>query len=244
MNTKPDENYLSHDEIALHRMSCFHRASVESVVNGSSLLTKSVNGVLVIHLIPQNSVMDQIRFEASQLKMYGNQIPLIGGYTAQSRFNVDGYLNQSSRADNVRAYTQVFRDGRLEAVGTNISYPVYEQNENSPLALRDGLLEHQVFEIIKCYLSFCNSLNIEQPIWMYSALIDCEGTRICTDRAFRDLSDCSIDRSPAFLPEIKLSVSDCNSIKGIQPWCDYLWQSVGFERSFSFDNNGNWRERR
>lgn len=244
MNTKPDKNYLSHDEIALHRMSCFHRESVGSVVNGSSLLTKSVNGVLVIHLIPQNSVMNQTRIEAAQLEKYGNRIPLIGGYTAQSRFNVDGYLNHSSRADNVRAYTQVFRDGRLEAVGTNISYPVDERNENSPLALRDGFLEHQVFEIIKCYFSFCNSLNIEQPIWMYSALIDCEGIGICNDRAFRELSEFSIDRSPAYLPEIKLDPSDCNSIKGIQLWCDYLWQSVGFERSFSFDNDGNWRERR
>lgn len=244
MNTKPDENYLSHDEIALHRMSCFHRESVESVVNGSSLLTKSINGVLVIHLIPQNSVMNQIRYEAAQLKKYGNRIPLIGGYTAQSRFNVDGYLNHSSRADEVRAYTQIFRDGRLEAMGTNISFPVDNQNENSPLALRDGILEEQVFEIIKYYLSFCNSLKIEQPMWMFSALVDCKGIRICTDRAFHDLSEYSIDRSPLFLPEIKIDPNDFKSIKGIQPWCDYLWQSVGFERSFSFDNDGNWRERR
>jgi len=61
---------------------------------------------------------------------------------------------------------------------------------------------------------------------------------------FRDMSDHEIDRSPVFFPEVEIGALDAEPMKFLRPWCDILWQACGMERSFSFDKEGNWRERR
>lgn len=41
------------------------------------------------------------------------------------------FLNQSGHQENVRAYSQLFRDGRLQCVMSDVGYPV---NQHSPSA--------------------------------------------------------------------------------------------------------------
>ena len=61
---------------------------------------------------------------------------------------------------------------------------------------------------------------------------------------FREVSGHDIDRSPVFLPDIEITTLDADPLKLLRPWCDTLWQACGTERSFNFDQQGNWRERR
>ena len=53
------------------------------------------------------------------------------------------------------------------------------------------------------------------------------------------------DRLPAaFFPEVEIGSLDEEPVKLLRPWCDTLWQACGMERSFNFDQEGKWRERR
>jgi hypothetical protein len=138
----------------------------------------------------------------------------------------------------------MYRDGRLEAAMPEVSFPLDRQKKDGAHCLRDSICEQAVFNTVAGYLQFCKALGLEAPVQMFSALLGCEGVHICTDMAFQDLSEHAIDRSPVFLPDIEITALDAEPVKVLRPWCDALWQACGMERSFSFDQNGNWRERR
>ena len=235
--------WLSEEELLFHRMVTFHRDRVEAVAANAKAFTKQGKGFLVIHLIPVQSVASRGRFESTKLKEFGSKIYPLGDRGGQSRFNVDGLMNYDGR-EELRAYSQVYRDGRVEAVMSDAAYPLDRQQSEGRFVLRDIICERGAFDLVRSYLAFCKSMEIVTPIWMFSALVDCQGVRILTDRSWRDVSQHSIDRSPAYLPELEVTTVDAKVESLLQPWCDSLWQSSGLERSYSYDEQGNWHERR
>lgn len=237
--------WLSEDEVLHHRMESFHRQRVEAVNGENSLLTVRGGGILVLHLIPQSCVFGRARFDGAKLKEHGNSVHAPGsrGSYSYSRLNVDGVLNYEGR-ESVRAYSQLFRDGRLEAAMPEVSFPLERQQKNGVHCLRDSTCEQAVFNTVGSYLRFCKGIGLEAPIWMFSALVGCKGVRICTDMSFHDMSEYAIDRSPVWFPAVEIASLDVEPMKLLRPWCDILWQACGMERSFSFDQEGKWRERR
>ena len=235
--------WLTEDEALLHRMEAFHRQRVEAIASGQSLLGKCNSGVLVVHMIPRSCLRDRTRFEGAKLKEHGNLVPPLGGRGGYARFNVDGLLNYDGH-QSLRAYSQLYRDGRLESVMAEVAFPMDRQQKNSVHCLRDSICEQAVFTTAAGYFRFCKALGLAAPLQMFSALVGCEGVRIWTDMTFREVSEHGIDRSPAFLPDIEITTLDDEPLKLLLPWCDTLWQACGMERSFNFDQQGNWRERR
>jgi hypothetical protein len=235
---KSQVNWLSKEELIFHRMEKFHRERVDNLANGKAPLSKHVNGTLVVHLIPQACVISRNQFEGAKLKEHGRATRPLGGGGANSRFNVDGLLSYDGQRE-IMAYTQVFRDGRVEAAMTDIGY-----KENGFCAIRDMICEQAVFSLVGSYLQFCEAIGLETPITMLSALIDCVGIRFKMHPRFPDFSDNAIDRSPAFLPELKLPKLDIKPANFLRPWCDTFWQAGGLECSLNYDGDGNWHQRR
>ena len=87
---------------------------MDALAAGRSPLDKPEGGILVLHLIPRSCAQGRCRFDGAKLKEHGGTFPALGEGVGYSRFNVDGLLNYDGR-EQVRAYSQLFRDGRLEA---------------------------------------------------------------------------------------------------------------------------------
>src|SRR5437899_1662940 len=109
-----DQPWLSEDEMLFQRMETFHRQRVEVVASEDSPLAVRGGGILVLHLIPRSCVQGRTRFDGAKLKEHGGGVPPLGGRGGYARFNVDGLLNYDGH-ESIRAYSQLFRDGRLEA---------------------------------------------------------------------------------------------------------------------------------
>jgi hypothetical protein len=223
-------------------MEVFHQQRAEAIASGQSPLGKRDDGILVVHLIPRSCVQGRSRFGGAKLKEHGGSLPALGGRGVSMRFNVDGLLNSPSTGE-YKAYSQLFRDGRLEAAMLAAPLPTGRQRKDSVRCLRDSACEEAVFNTVAGYLQFCKAIGLRVPIQMFSALIGCEGVRICTNTTCNEVSEHAIDRSPAFLPDIEITSLDAEPRAVLRPWCDTLWQACGMERSFSFDKDGNWRER-
>lgn len=234
---------LPREEVIFQRMKDFHVQRVSAVENADVPLQQREGGILVLHLIPESSVFSRSLFDGSTLKEQGTRIRPLGDRGGNTRFNVDGFLSFSGYQE-VRAYSQLFRDGRLESVMSDVGYPVNPQAEKSPYAIRCGLTERSAFEVVHDYLRFCKTIEFVPPVWLFSALVECEGFRMMTDRRFRDLSEKAVDRSPAILPVLKITDFDTAPQQILHPWCDFLWQASGLERSFNYDDEGNWHEPR
>lgn len=236
------QSTLSREEIIFDRMKHFHRDRVSAVLNGEVPLSKRDAGILLLHLIPECCVVRRKALDGPTLKEHGARIRPLGSHGGTTRFNVDGFLNQSGYPE-VHAYSQLFRDGRLESVMSDVGHPVNLHAEKPPYAIRCSLIERGVFEVVHDYLEFSQATDSEPPLWLFSALVECKGFRMARG-VFLDLSDGAVDRSPAFLPELQITDYDTDVQQLLRPWCDTLWQASGLERSFNYDKDGNWHEPR
>jgi hypothetical protein len=145
---------------------------------------------------------------------------------------------------------QLFRDGRLEAVMSEVAYQINRQqfepdqkSANQPRYLRTAVCERAVIKLVKDYVSFCAGIGLHAPITIYSALVGCKGVMFYSEWGHRN-SLGGIDRTPAFLPEVEIASLNTDLMQLLQPWCDTLWQACGLEKSLNFDEAGKWRERR
>lgn len=231
---------LPMEEIIFQSMRDFHIQRVTAVENAGVPLQLRDGGMLVLHLIPESCVSSRSSFDGSALKEHGSRIRPLGDRGGYTRFNVDGFLKYSGHQE-VRAYSQLFRDGRLENVMSDVGYPVHRQAETSPYAIRHGLIERAVCESVSDFRQFCRAVGIEPPVWLFSALVECKGYRMATGR-FGDLSEHAVDRSPAYLPELLIDDFETPLEQRLRLWCDTFWQASGLERSFNYDQDGNWHE--
>ena len=233
---------LPREEVVFQRMKDFHLGRISAIISGKVPLNHREGGILVLHLIPESCVFSRKLLDGNVLKEQGMRIRPLGESGGNTRFNVDGFLNASY--GDTCAYSQLFRDGRLESVMSDVGYPLNSQMNESPYVVRCGLIEQTIFDVVHDYLRFCKNLQFAPPVWLLSALVDCNGFRVMTDRRFHDLSKKAIDRSPAIFPVMEITDFDIEPQELLHPWCDFLWQASGEERSSNYDQNGDWHQPR
>lgn len=223
----------------------FHRDRVEQVASGELRLQQnSDDDCLLTHFLPEEAFSNYRLIDATLLKEVGERIPPLGGRGGYGRFNADGFLNHDGY-DSVDAYSLLYRDGRAEALMPSIRYSLNRENTaEGPFAIRDSCIDEGVLNTTKAYLAATEQLEISSTIWLFSCIIGCRDVHICTDRSFRDLSRHKLDRSPCFLPPLRLERSSEKAGTIVRPWSDHFWQAFGIERSFNFDDNDDLRERR
>jgi hypothetical protein len=233
---------LSREELAFERMKDFHLERVKAVADDNCPLKARDGGILVLHLIPLSSIFGSKSIDGPKLKEHGTRIRPLGNHGGNTRFNVDGFLNRSGY-EETRAYSQLFRDGRLESVMSDVGYPLHSGAKNSPYVVRESLVERAVCVLVADYIRFCEDVGIDAPVWLHSALVECNGFCIARGR-FRDLSETAVDRSPAVLPVLEITNFATDGEQLLQPWCDTFWQACGLERSFNYHPDGRWHEPR
>src|SRR5262249_8112703 len=153
-------------------------------------------------------------------------------------FNLEGWLNYGGYKE-VRTFTQVYRDGRVEAACTRIA-PL--QNDSRRVLL-DPDCELTVMELVCCYQQFCKAVHLEPPFQVFSALTGCRGAKIFVDHRYGELWEIAIDRDSVFLPDITWTDLENNATEAFRPWCDMLAQVFGIEHSPNFSPEGKWHDR-
>jgi len=242
MSTADLSNTLSEAERVLQRMKSFHQERVDAIHKDQSHVQLNDPTRLIAHLIPEESVRAPKSLAAADLMRAGQSLrpfgDLDGGGYRDSRFNADGYLIYSGR-NAVRFYTQLYRNGMYEGVMTEA---VSQKNEAK--TLMENWCEKAILDAMRGYLPFAKALALEQPFWMFAALVGCEGAKLCLSRDWCDLSKHAVDRAIVWLPECKIEAFDTDPEKHLRPMLDVLWNSVGMERAFSYDEQGNRKPRR
>jgi len=237
MTISPNPGWLTPEEMVFDRLAQFHRQRVEAIATGQMLIGKPDNGMLVVHLMPEQSAKTRLRFDAPELKKHGSHIGPLGERGGYSRFNVDGWM-QYDGSKSVRAYTQLFRDGRIESVMSDVSY---QERGGDVRILRDTICERAIFSLVAAYLKFCKAIGLEPAYWLFLAIVGCEGVRI---NRWHDFTDHAIDRQIAYLPEMAITSLEVEPQSCLRPLCDALWQAVGEERSWNYDQDGKWSDQR
>ena len=221
--------WLSIEELVRHRMESFHHERVRAIADGTAPFPLVSGGKLVVHLIPEESICSPKRFTALELKAQGKTILPFGRQSGLPRYNLDGFATFDG-SDEVKGYSQLFRDGRSEAVTTNIVYERYDRK-----LMRRSNCEMAVIKLVEQYCNVCNCLSISSPVWVFAALVDCKGIRVSTDE---EISDEALRNPISYLPSHLIESFGSDPATQLRPLFDCLANAVGLERSPDYDVEG------
>lgn len=196
-------------------------------------------GKIVLHLIPLESFNPNYSINLNPI--IKNSLTLQPMYASgwSNRINLEGILSYSGgRNDKAYSYTQLYRNGIIEAVEGYILNAKEERKYIPSVAYEIELLKS-----LTKYLNLTKQLGINMPIVIFLTFIGIKDYKMGVDTSRFFDNYYNIDRDIVELPETIIDSYDSKAQDILRPMFDLMWNACGFERSYNFDEAGNWIEK-
>jgi hypothetical protein len=236
-------------EAAAQRLGEFRADRTGKILNGDLPWSLSGGPILTIHVLPLVSfslghicAVDKIPEAAQKLLYPVGKSPLL-----RPTFTFEGFANLISFGANVQpveAYSQIFRNGAIENV--NAGYFRFGPDEAQQLYH----LEILIMDCGERMLKIMNALDVPGPYYVVIALLNARGLRISSDvkdTVFGHRDVRTINQDNLILPEVLVENTDIAIESAMRSSFDMIWNAGGWQRSFSYDESGrfkneNWRK--
>jgi hypothetical protein len=224
---------------AIDRMRAFRAERLARIDSGEAITPLPVDrGRLVAHFVPLASfgLGDQIDLEKAY-SLHSSLRPM-GSMGLTPRFNFEGFANFSMGPDGLcSSYTQVFRNGIIEAVRIRM----LAEREGGVLVIPSLAFDKYIFEVLPMYMTALRDLNVPPPITIMITLQGVRGARLGVKRDWFD-DPPALDRAVLELPEVVVERygTEEEYQKAVRPAFDALWNSAGYPCSRYFDSDDRW----
>ncbi len=197
-------------------------------------------GQMVVHILPARDPESGIG--VVEMAKQDQQFQPMGGHYADWRNNFDGRLlfRSATTPGVVSAYTQVFRNGRVESVlGEVIRESSYQTTD---LALNPDFAIASLFAATRKLILGLSDCGVLGPYVVMVSFIGIGGS-ILRRNHWGFGSGNRVDRDDLLLEPF--TIDDSSFPEGWQsvmrPMLDTLWNAYGFQRCNTyFDENGKW----
>lgn len=192
--------------------------------------------LLVLHVIPLTPEQD---IEPGALDGSGIFAPLELQANV-TRWNIDGLVTYTLDDERIGlGYTQLFRDGRLEAINAVV---IDWLTQGSDRRTVNGVgLERVLINGIANHLRALQIAGAQPPFALLVAIVGALGLEIVPPSQLPPPAPRLVDRDLLLLPDVLCETFDWDRARGMRPICDALWQASGWPKSDSFNANGDWR---
>lgn len=211
---------------------------IDLVLSGETpiALSSTSPGFLLLQLIPLQSIQQGEIVDLTKPELSTGLIPLRESGCA-SRYNIDGFMTYSSLNFS---YTQLFRNGIVEAVTSSIVSNSKVPNVVPGIAYTRYLLQAAVQ-----YLGTLKALKVQAPIRVYVTFLDVKDCRFATyTDTFGDYLEgrTTFGKDTVKLPPIDImTYGDKFEIyEAMRPILDSLWNADGQSRCDLFGEDGRW----
>lgn len=194
------------------------------------------NGRLILHIIPVAAFSGMVNMDVEAIRARSGIFPPISSMGMNPRFNYNGFINERGGEKN-HGYTQIFRNGILEATEANIMY-----ERDGRFYIWGPRLEQGIFEVFNKYLFGFRDIGIPPPLIIMFTLEGVQGAIYAVDENRWGDYRPSLPESFLTLPEciIESYGTEVDHHRAVRPAFDALWNAGGFARSFFFDDEGRW----
>ena len=226
---------------AIERAKAYHRERVMLIDAGEGIqqITRGT-GVLVLHLLPLSAFSGVSIVDVDQRTSPGGLAPIGSSGAMAPRLNFEGFLAQNNGGLTGFGYTQLFRNGVIEATSAYIGGPY--DGRNWVVAPE---IERKVVEALPRYLATLNRLDVPPPVVISIALLDTDGAHVDIGRSqigYRMGLHAPLTQHQLNLPTVV--VDDLDDVppmhKLLRPMFDALYNAAGVSRANMFDENGDW----
>jgi hypothetical protein len=198
---------------------------------------------LVLHLVPLASFGHGELNDPGRAYALQNSLRPIDSMGYSPRINFEGFGTFFMGSDGLcRSYTQVFRNGIIEAV----KVPLLGTGDGDVLVLPSLAFDKWVFGVLPLYLKALGELNVPAPITMMLSLQGVRGAFLVTHTDWHINPPPPFDRAVLELPEVVIEQYGTSEHyqRTVRPAFDALWNAAGYLGSEHFDAEGRWLGRR
>lgn len=222
----------------IDQISKFKTERISQIFSGNLPIPFYEGGKVVLHLIPLESFMPNIRVNLKLLKEPKYKFMPISSSGWSDRINLEGLLRfTAGQNDKSFTYVQLYRNGIIEAVS---SLDLGFNNEQKRLCSAE--YEADLIKSLRRYLILMKDLSINVPIVFYITFVNVKGYTMATSglRQLWYTTQPPIDREVLQLPEVIIESYDISPKDILLPIFDLVWNACGFERSLNFNEVGVW----
>ncbi len=194
----------------------------------------------VLHCIPLESFARTVQYDVLRYSDPSNSVkfpPLVSGSGWGVRINLDGAVTHSGGPSSSMSYTQLFRNGAIEAVE---AYWLNVSRSGGTRTIQSSAMEWGILEHFTVLLEIQKELGVNTPIAVALTLTETRGLAIALDMIDPFERVMQITEENLFLPETVVESFDESPAKILKPLFDLIWNACGYAKSKNFDDRGNW----
>jgi hypothetical protein len=218
---------------ALEQAQIFRDDRISLVCEGKGQRPLEAGGRLFIHILPVAAFSGIVHLDLQQVYDNNQSFWPLGASGFTPRFNFYGFINERGGAENY-GYTQVFRNGALEATKADI----VREYKGNPIISGEGL-EEKIFLRFPSYINGLRDAGVPPPLIIMFTFEGVAGVHYVI----------TSDGYGAALPEPILSLPECvledygaeiDYHRAVQPAFDALWNALDYPKSLFFNDDGRW----
>lgn len=231
---------------ALEGVKKFREERLAAISAGDFPVPLRDNPKMVFQLVPLSSFNEDTYIE---LKKYDNEQRLedaspLGGGSRSYEYNMEGVVGFNTPPGQPvhNAYIQIYRNGIIESVDSDIMHPYSKNNSDNRLYLPSlsGGFDFE-YRIIRCYtecMALYKRLGVETPIIALFTLVNIKGYVLDSAKLRSTTHAQKYTKDVLALPEITIDSIDQDP-KILKRWFDKVWNAFGYQSSFNYDAKGN-----
>ena len=221
---------------ALERARQFRNNRISVVANGEGHRALSGGGRLFIHIVPTAAFSGMVHLDVEKIHELHKAFRPLGDSGNMPRFNFHGFVNERGEDQNY-GYTQIFRNGALEATKACIV-----RKEKDGLFIPGVALEKCIFDHLSPYIDGLRDIGVPPPLIIMFTLEGVEGANyVVREKTWSEYAP-TLPDDVLFLPECVLEDygTALEYHKAVRPAFDTLWNTIGYSKSQFFDEKGSW----
>lgn len=224
---------------AFERVHQFRDERLKEIISGNRTRPLYGNGRLILHIVPLAAVTSRWQVDLAKARGIHQVFRPLDSMGMSPRFNFEGFSNESGGDKNL-GYTQIFRNGALEATLADIV-----SDHTGEKTIAGQKLERDIFEVFSGYLNGLRDLGVPPPLVILFTLEGVKGARYAVRQRGYRYSEPTIEREILFLPECLVNEYglEVDYHRAVKPAFDALWNTTGRMSADSFSADGMWQDR-
>lgn len=217
------------------RLKEFRDERIAMIREGEVPVRMEEGARIALHIVPSRAFEADMNIDLSAIKQGRDFLwPIHGGNGGSVRYNFDGLLFDSTKAEYATSYVQLFHNGIVEAVNSSLL-----KNRSDRLTIASLLFEEEVRKIVSASLAVLKKYDVEAPLYILLSLLRVKGYYMALSRSDYDESY-PIDRSDLLLPPAVFDSFESDVDQVLLPAFNRVWNASGVVRSPNYDENDRW----
>ena len=211
----------------VQRVRNFRTERIGRLVGGEHPVLLAMGPCIVIHLIPIQSLLGGVTLNTAEYDSGGRSLPSYDPLRGPVYMNFDGaLLARQNGTDGARAYTQMFRDGSVEAVSVLNMVDWYSYKG---YALMPWVMEERFIQFAGEVRAEYGRLGIAPDMVVMLSLIGVKGVVFASNKGLA-----SFDRDVLVYPDVLIE-GMADPALALRPVFDHVWQSAGSPCCLNYD---------